>query len=156
MVSCDSALYDKVVPAKLEKFKQSSLPSNLDPKEVSKVYTEKFANEDGPGRQYYNAIKEQAERNICPICGIRMVKTLDHYLPKSKFPTLSVTPSIMLCPIDIDCDVDNFRYRMMIMHFRFPPFPQPAVNTRITAYAICGYIRSSIPCPPQRRLACCC
>ena len=106
MVSCDSALYDKVVPAKLEKFKQSSLPSNLDPKEVSKVYTEKFANEDGPGRQYYNAIKEQAERNICPICGIRMVKTLDHYLPKSKFPTLSVTPSNLI-PSCRDCNMDK-------------------------------------------------
>lgn len=106
MVCCDSALYDKVVPAELDKFKQSSLPGNVDPKDVSKVYATKFSHEDGPGRKYYNAIKEQAERNICPICGIRMVKTLDHYLPKSKFPTLSVTPSNLI-PSCRDCNMDK-------------------------------------------------
>lgn len=106
MVRCDSALYDKVVPAKLDRFKQSSLPKNIDPNDVSKVYSNKFSHEDGPGRRYYNAIKEQAERNICPICGIRIVRTLDHYLPKSKFPTLSVTPSNLI-PSCRDCNMDK-------------------------------------------------
>lgn len=106
MIEHDSVLYDRVVPAKLEEFKQLSLPGNIDPKEISKVYTEKFADESGPGRKYYNAIKEQADRNICPICGIRMVKTLDHYLPKSKFPTLSVTPSNLI-PSCRDCNMDK-------------------------------------------------
>lgn len=106
MVRCDSILYDKVVPGELEKFKQSSLPSGIVAKDLSDVYTAKFAAETVPGRKYYNTIKELAERNICPICGIRMVKTLDHYLPKSKFPTLSVTPSNLI-PSCRDCNMDK-------------------------------------------------
>ena len=116
MVRRDSILYDKVVPNELEKFNQSSLPNGIEAKDISDIYTKKFAAEKGPGRKYYNAIKEQAERNICPICGIRMVKTLDHYLPKSKFPTLSVTPSNLIpscrdCNMekldDVSCDPEN-------------------------------------------------
>lgn len=106
IIRCDSILYDEVVPSKLDKFKQSSLPDGVVDKNLSDVYTAKFAAENGPGRKYYNAIKELAERNICPICGIRMVKTLDHYLPKSKFPTLSVTPSNLI-PSCRDCNMDK-------------------------------------------------
>lgn len=102
----DAELYDQVIPREFEKFEQSYLPSNVTSNEIIDVYTAKFANEKGPGRKYYNAIRELAERNICPICGIRMVKTLDHYLPKSKFPTLSVTPSNLI-PSCRDCNMDK-------------------------------------------------
>lgn len=78
MVRIDSMNYDKFVPSELEKLEISSLPSNIDSKEMANVYKEKFATEKGPGRKYYNEIKGLAERGVCPICGIRIVKTLDH------------------------------------------------------------------------------
>ena len=106
LVRFDSLSYDKFVPNELEKFKQSSLPNSIDSGDIVSVYKEKFAKMNSPGRKYYNAIMEQAERNICPICGIRIVKTLDHYLPKSKFPTLSVTPSNLI-PSCRDCNTDK-------------------------------------------------
>lgn len=106
IVRYDSALYNKVVPNEMEQFKQSSLPDNVDSAEMANVYTTKFAAEKSPGKKYYNAIKKQAKLNICPICGIRPVKTLDHYLPKSKFPTLSVTPSNLI-PACRDCNMDK-------------------------------------------------
>ena len=128
IVRRDSKLYDKVVPAELENFRQSSLPSGVDSKEMSEIYTAKFADENGPGRKYYNEIKEQAERNICPICGIRMVKTLDHYLPKSKFPTLSVTPSNLI-PSCRDCNMDkrdnaSYDSKNMPVHLYFDDLPK--------------------------------
>lgn len=100
----DSNLYDELVPKELEKFEKSLLPANITKEKIVNVYTEKFV--EGPGRKYYNEIKKQAFRNICPICGIRQVKTLDHYLPKSQFPTLSVTPNNLI-PACLECNVDK-------------------------------------------------
>lgn len=100
----DSNLYDELVPKELEKFEKSLLPANITKEKIINVYNEKFVK--GPGRKYYKEIKKQAVRNICPICGIRQVKTLDHYLPKSQFPTLSVTPNNLI-PACLECNVDK-------------------------------------------------
>lgn len=100
----DSNLYDELVPKELEKFEKSLLPANITKEKIINVYNEKFVK--GPGRKYYNEIKKQAVRNICPICGIRQVKTLDHYLPKSQFPTLSLTPNNLI-PACLECNVDK-------------------------------------------------
>lgn len=100
----DSNLFDELVPKELDKFEKSLLPANITKEKIINVYDEKFVK--GPGRKYYNEIKKQAVRNICPICGIRQVKTLDHYLPKSQFPTLSVTPNNLI-PACLECNVDK-------------------------------------------------
>lgn len=60
--------------------------------EMEKVYTNRMAKKGAPGRQYYDEIKESSEFNICPLCGHRTVEQVDHYLPKSKFPSLVVLP----------------------------------------------------------------
>lgn len=56
------------------------------------LYEQKFARKEQGGRKYYDAIKLLAPYGRCPLCGQREVKTLDHYLPKSKFPLYAVTP----------------------------------------------------------------
>lgn len=106
LVSIDSTEYDKHVPSSIHQFSASTLPDDVSTNELSLVYTQKFAAQDSPGRKYYNAIKEQAPRGVCPICGIRMVNTLDHYLPKSKIPTLAVTPNNLI-PSCRDCNTDK-------------------------------------------------
>jgi len=60
--------------------------------EIEKVYTNRMAKKGAPGRTYYDEIKESSAFNICPLCGHRTVEQLDHYLPKSKFPSLVVLP----------------------------------------------------------------
>ncbi len=60
--------------------------------EMEKVYTSRMAKKGAPGREYYNEIKESSTFNICPLCGHRTVEQVDHYLPKSKFPSLVVLP----------------------------------------------------------------
>ena len=37
-------------------------------------------------------IKSIPKYNKCPFCGVGRVSTLDHYLPKTKYPTYAVTP----------------------------------------------------------------
>lgn len=109
LVRLDSELYDKTIPGKIEQFQQSSLPDDVAKNDMIKVYTNKFVAEKSPGRKYYNIIREQAKLNICPICGIRPVKNLDHYLPKAKYPTLSVTPNNLI-PSCRDCNMDKRDY----------------------------------------------
>ena len=106
LVQSDAVLYDKVVPSELDKFTPSSLPSGVSDDDLVDVYTNKFAAAKSPGRKYYNKIRDHIALGICPICGIRTIKTLDHYLPKSKFPTLSVTPSNLI-PSCRDCNMDK-------------------------------------------------
>lgn len=44
----------------------------------------------------------------CPFCGIGTVSTLDHYLPKSKYPALAITPKNMI-PACRDCNLGKKR-----------------------------------------------
>ena len=76
-------------------------------RDMQKLYDQKFARKEQGGRKYYDAIKLLAPYGRCPLCGQREVKTLDHYLPKSKFPLYAVTP-YNLIPACSDCNKDKF------------------------------------------------
>jgi len=58
---------------------------------------------EAPGRHIYEGIKESAPHNICPLCSLRTVSTLDHYLPKANFPLLVVMPNNLI-PSCGDCN----------------------------------------------------
>ncbi len=57
----------------------------------------------GNERQLYNRLKSQAKFRVCPLCGERDVKTLDHYLAKAEFPEFAVFPA-NLVPSCSDCN----------------------------------------------------
>ncbi len=71
--------------------------------EMQKVYDRKLVKKGQPGRKHYEKIKLSAKHNICPLCDHRTVTTLDHVLPKSKYPTFAVTP-FNLVPACGDCN----------------------------------------------------
>jgi hypothetical protein len=75
--------------------------SPLDRSELIKVYTNRMVKEGAPGRPVYDALKLAAKR--CPLCGHRSVTTLDHYLPKTLYTLLCVTPA-NLVPACSDCN----------------------------------------------------
>lgn len=132
----DSKLYNSCVPQSLNEFSVNDLPDDVSKEELISVYTQKFADKNGPGRKYYDAIKGQAVRGVCPICGIRIVSTLDHYLPKTKAPTLSVTPNNLI-PSCRDCNMDKradmtFDPQNTPVHLYFDFVPdEPWLFTRI-------------------------
>lgn len=72
---------------------------------INKVYEEKFAKKNSIGRKYYDIIMANA-KGRCPICGSGKLKNLDHFLPKSKYPLLCVTP-INLIPTCRDCNMEK-------------------------------------------------
>ena len=73
----------------------------VDKDEMVRLYEQKFVG--GNGRDYYDMLMAAAPRGICPLCNKRISNTLDHYLPKTKFPTLAVTP-INLVPACSECN----------------------------------------------------
>ena len=54
--------------------------------EMLDIYESKFVK--GTGRPYYDKYMSLPTNGKCPFCGIGTVSTLDHYLPKSKYPAL--------------------------------------------------------------------
>ena len=87
---------------------QEALSSNIGVEEMETVYASKFAAIRGPGRKYYDARMAAAPGGVCPLCGVQIVSTLDHYLPKSKYPALAVTPSNLI-PSCYDCNFGKGR-----------------------------------------------
>ena len=72
-------------------------------KELKDLYDYQMVPPTKPGRKVYDELKNKATFNICPYCGFGHVTTLDHYLPKAKFPTFSVLP-LNLVPSCSDCN----------------------------------------------------
>lgn len=71
--------------------------------EMRALYTQYFVPVKKPGRIFYDKIKVAPKYSICPLCGQRVVSTLDHYLAKAKHPALTITPA-NLVPACADCN----------------------------------------------------
>jgi hypothetical protein len=72
-------------------------------KEMKTVYDYRMLKKEKPRKKYYDKILFSAPYGICPLCSVREVDTLDHYLPKSKYPIYAVTP-INLIPSCFKCN----------------------------------------------------
>lgn len=105
-VKKDSDSYIRLGPGKISQYTVSSLPDDISRDELIKVYEQKFANKNSSCRKYYDKIFTNAPYGICPICDVRPISNLDHYLPKSKYPLLVVTP-LNLIPCCRDCNMDK-------------------------------------------------
>ncbi|MEW1776182.1 hypothetical protein [Streptomyces sp. NPDC086777] len=69
----------------------------------SKLYDQRMAKDGSPGRAIYDRIKLAPENGLCPLCGVRKVGTLDHYLPRASFSALAVAP-LNLIPACFECN----------------------------------------------------
>jgi len=72
-------------------------------KELKNVYSSHMVAKAKPARKFYDLLLSLAPRNRCPFCGVGYASTLDHYLPKTKYPQLSVVP-FNLVPSCKDCN----------------------------------------------------
>ena len=72
-------------------------------KEMATLYTVTLSGKRSPIRYIYDEIKSAPRNGICPLCGQRIVSTLDHYLAKSLHPSLAITP-LNLVPACADCN----------------------------------------------------
>jgi len=88
--------------AQLYRMRQLGSTSVTD-EQLKNVYTNKFVKKGQPGRVFYDKLMTLPAQGMCPLCGQRVVSTLDHYLPKARFALLVVTP-INLVPACSECN----------------------------------------------------
>lgn len=69
--------------------------------EMGKLYDGTFSREKTTSRHIYDKLKLGSL--MCPLCGAQQVKTLDHYLAKTKHPQYAITP-LNLIPACSDCN----------------------------------------------------
>lgn len=81
----------------------ATVTAALDGELMGVIYKRHFARAGSPSRPIYDAIRMRPLHGICPLCGQRMVSTVDHYLPQTKHPKLALTP-INLVPSCADCN----------------------------------------------------
>jgi hypothetical protein len=70
---------------------------------LKSIYTDRLVNKKNQGRIIYNSILISAPKEKCPLCNQRIADTLDHYLPKSEYPILAVSP-LNLVPACTACN----------------------------------------------------
>ncbi|PLX69006.1 MAG: hypothetical protein C0603_04790 [Denitrovibrio sp.] len=71
--------------------------------ELKNVYSAHMVGGSKPARAIYDSLLSRAPLGRCPFCGMGHASTLDHYLPKTKYPQLSVVP-LNLVPSCKDCN----------------------------------------------------
>lgn len=71
--------------------------------QLRKLYTNHLSRKGSRARSVYSKLLMRASNGICPLCCQQAVKTLDHHLPKDRFPELSVNP-LNLVPSCSDCN----------------------------------------------------
>lgn len=119
--------YLKYIPADIEHYPQSTFSSD-DVEMLGNVYKDKFSNASfKKGRAYYDKILAGA-CGKCAICGIGAASTLDHYLPKTGYPTLCVFPA-NLVPECQSCNKNKGAFiqrenKKMLFHPYFDDFSE--------------------------------
>lgn len=79
-----------------------SIPGVSDAEMIA-IYKYRMAQKRAVARFIYDDLMLAAPFGRCPLCGQRSVSTLDHILPKTLYPALSVTP-LNLIPACADCN----------------------------------------------------
>jgi hypothetical protein len=104
-VMCESGLYETAATeGRLHTLARSkSVDGLVTVEEMSKLYDGRFSRRGSAGRKIYDALLNAAPNERCPLCGQGVVSTLDHYLPQSRYPCLTITPSNLI-PACFDCN----------------------------------------------------
>ncbi len=88
-----------------------------------KLYDQKFVPLGSTAREkYYNKIMGLADEQICPICEHLTADTIDHFLPKSVFPSLAVVPVNLYPCCDFCNDEKDTFYAKTINEQIFNPY----------------------------------
>ena len=80
--------------------KETICLNGLTKEHFSKLYSNQMVKKNIPRRKVYDQLKNRAPHGKCPFCGYCDVNQLDHYLPKSKYPLLTILPLNLVpsCP----------------------------------------------------------
>lgn len=74
--------------------------------EMVSLYKTHMVRKRAAAREVYDRLMSSPRYNKCPLCGQRVVSTLDHHLPESRYPTFAVFPH-NLVPACKDCNKEK-------------------------------------------------
>ena len=99
----DEERYISALKTKQLHLEKKEVTHNLDVSidDLVNLYNRKLLNNKLKAREYYDSILLSSD--ICAFCGKRHTSTVDHFLPKKKYPNFSITP-INLVPCCKDCN----------------------------------------------------
>ncbi len=92
----------------LSKIPQMITTSHMSGNEMIKLYEYRML-QKAEVRVYYGKIMSLVRYGRCPFCNKQVVSTVDHYLPKSKYPIYAITP-INLIAACRDCNTIKDEY----------------------------------------------
>jgi hypothetical protein len=100
--------YEAAAPlARLHTIPQSEIIGELvTTEEMSNLYDRQIVARSGAARHVYQRLRLAPTYGMCPLCGVRVVATIDHHLPKSRYPDLAITP-VNLVPCCMDCNTNK-------------------------------------------------
>lgn len=78
------------------------IAENVTKKDLKDLYTLHMLKTDSESRKVYDKLRA-CSKGLCPLCGIHGVDSLDHYLPKARYPLLSVNPKNLI-PACMHCN----------------------------------------------------
>jgi hypothetical protein len=82
---------------------QDAVGGKVTAKEMGDVYTQRMVRKKAAGRIVYDRLLTSPPYGRCPLCGERTVSSLDHHLPKAKYPALAVVPTNLI-PACAECN----------------------------------------------------
>lgn len=100
-IRAEADRYPTMVPGQIEAFLEGDSLDKDTAEKMAALYKKLSA---GPRKKYRDEILAQTTMDCCAICGRdHAAETLDHYLPKSRVPTMAVVP-INLVPCCQKCN----------------------------------------------------
>ncbi|MCU7280162.1 hypothetical protein OC926_09950 [Pseudomonas peradeniyensis] len=84
-------------------YKDESLTFGWQKSRFVALYEEQLSNKRAAGRKYYDVLVRLAPDNKCQVCLLGKVESLDHFLPKESYPSLSISP-YNLVPCCLGCN----------------------------------------------------
>lgn len=64
--------------------------------ELLRLYNKRLSKKNTTARYYYNLLLNYSPANKCQLCYIGQSESLDHFLPKDLFPSLSISPNNLI------------------------------------------------------------
>jgi HNH endonuclease len=92
------------------------------PVDFETLYKSFLQKKTSVGRVHYDLLMEAHDQRICPYCGTRKAKTIDHFLPQESFPQLSITFENLVASC-IDCNtIKNSLVALIKEEMLFHPY----------------------------------
>lgn len=108
IISAETDYEDKILKGLLFSTSQMAQTPYLTGNKLIQLYEYRMLQKPSV-RVYYDKIKSIVRNERCPFCNKQVVKTVDHYLPKTKYPIYSITP-INLVAACRDCNTEKDNY----------------------------------------------